>query len=247
MLSISLISPIAMLSHYTKSSFDCQSATKFPTNKPNSLHFPFISSGVPSQNYITLLTFKRFPCGYEAHLHQQQKCKVPLIIVNNFSVCFATSEHSALPSFTQSTTITSPCCPTLNQCQTLLNKFVLVATNKGRVQLHCLVFVCLCPAFPAAIATMPANVPLPLPTDQLNCRFQQQQTIQTHSPIVHALFFSHSMLSHLYSIPSTLPAAVTNKSTQPQTTIALHFIPLHLPTKINQTSPRRCPQPTSIS
>ena len=56
-----------------QSAFDCQSATKFSPNVLFSLRFPFISSGVPLQNHTTLLPLKRFPCGYEAHLHQSSK------------------------------------------------------------------------------------------------------------------------------------------------------------------------------
>ena len=51
------------LSRQLPSTFDCHRATKFSPNKPNSLHFPFFSSGVPLQNHTTLLVFKRFLSG----------------------------------------------------------------------------------------------------------------------------------------------------------------------------------------
>ena len=58
------------LSRQLQPTFDCHRATNFSPNKPNSLHFPFISSGVLLQNHTTLLALKRFLCGYEAHLLQ---------------------------------------------------------------------------------------------------------------------------------------------------------------------------------
>ena len=146
---------------------------------------PFVWSGVSSQNYITPLAFKRFPRGYEGHHSSTTKVRSSQFSHNFFPLNCNDTEHFFL------------LCP---QWQ-LTSETALQPT--------------LSPAFPAAIATMPVNVPLPLPTDQLNCRVQQQQTTQMHSSIVYALSFSHSILSRLNSTPSTFTTAVADKSTQP--------------------------------
>ena len=95
----------------------------------------------------------------------------------------------------------------------------------------------LCPAFPAAITTMPANVPLPLPTDQLNCRFQQQQTTQMHSPSVPALSFSS--LHSLITIPFHPLFQLQSQTNQLSHKQHLHCTSFHSTRQQKSTKPLR--------
>ena len=104
------------LSHHRQTSFDCQSATKFSTNKPNSLYFPFFSSGVPLQNHTTPLALKRFPCGYEGHHLSTIKVQSPTFNRQQFSPFLLCNVRARCRPFLtppqpQSTTTKSPRCP----------------------------------------------------------------------------------------------------------------------------------------
>ena len=195
------------LSRQSQSSFDCQSATKSLTKYPIFASISLLFIRCSSSKSHYSTHFQTIP---------EWLWKTPL--VNNKSPK-STVQSQIFPLNRNDAEHFFLLCP---QWQTT-----------SKTALHS----AFCPAISAAITTMPANVPSPLPTDQLNCRFQQQQTTQMHSSIVYALSFSHSILSRLNSTPSTFTTAVADKSTQPQTTFALHFIPLHSSTK--STKPLR--------
>ena len=128
------------------------------------------------------------------------------------------------------------------------HQFLLAATNKSRKKLMREMhknskIPCTLPfvqQFQPKSPTMPANVPSPPPTDQLNCRFQQQkQRKQIAHLCTTSLSLLHTLSPWLHS--STLQTAVADKSTQPRLPFAFDFIPLHTSTK--STKPLRIEVP----
>ena len=75
--------------------------------------------------------------------------------------------------------------------------------------------------------TMPATATSSPPTDQFNCRSQQQQTTQMNSTIVLVLFFSHShslIAIFLFHFPSRSRSQIDSTTTA--TFTSLHSAPL---------------------